>query len=180
MFSIPVLSIAQNRATIFSLKLLCMIYAVVALYPGHVEAQSSPAKSFAWAAPLTNADGSTPVDLAGYEISYGVASQSYSANQNVGNVLSSSVTFPKFNTGYFVAVRAYDAAGNKSVYSNEVKVVVSNCDLNSDGLTSVTDVQRIVNEAIGVALCSADINGDGSCDVRDVQRVSNAAMGGGC
>jgi hypothetical protein len=56
----------------------------------------------------------------------------------------------------------------------------SACDVNSDGTTNVSDVQLIVNQAIGVATCSADINKDGSCNVIDVQRVVNAALGGQC
>ena len=55
----------------------------------------------------------------------------------------------------------------------------SRCDIDGNGVT-VTDVQRSVNQAIGLASCTADINTDGRCDVLDVQRVVNAALGGGC
>jgi hypothetical protein len=56
----------------------------------------------------------------------------------------------------------------------------SSCDCNSDGQTNVSDVQLIVNQAIGAATCTADINKDGTCNVIDVQRVVNAALGGQC
>ena len=55
------------------------------------------------------------------------------------------------------------------------------CDLNSDGSVNVLDVQRCVNQALGVASCTnGDVNGDGSCNVLDVQKVVNGALGGTC
>jgi hypothetical protein len=54
------------------------------------------------------------------------------------------------------------------------------CDVNSSGSTNVSDVQLMVNQAIGAATCTADINKDGACNVIDVQRVVNAALGGQC
>ena len=56
----------------------------------------------------------------------------------------------------------------------------SACDLNHDGATTVTDVQGMVNQVIGVAACTADINHDTVCNVLDVQRVVNSALGGPC
>ena len=56
----------------------------------------------------------------------------------------------------------------------------SPCDLNQDGATTITDVQGMVNQAIGMAACAADLNKDGACNIVDVQRVVNAALGGPC
>lgn len=56
----------------------------------------------------------------------------------------------------------------------------SDCDVNSDGSTNVSDIQLCVNQAIGMSPCTADINNDGSCNVIDVQRVVNTALGGAC
>ena len=57
---------------------------------------------------------------------------------------------------------------------------VSPCDVNGDGNTIVSDVQVIINEALGVATAVNDLNGDGAVNVADVQIVINAALGLGC
>ena len=55
------------------------------------------------------------------------------------------------------------------------------CDLNSDGLVNVVDVQLAINQVLGISSCTtADIDGNGHCDVVDVQRIINAALGNGC
>ena len=57
----------------------------------------------------------------------------------------------------------------------------TSCDLNGDGSVNVLDVQRCVNQALGVASCTnGDVNSDGSCNVLDVQKVVNGALGGTC
>jgi len=58
---------------------------------------------------------------------------------------------------------------------------VSACDVNSDGVANVVDVQLAINQALGLLSCNnADLNSDGHCTVLDVQRVINAALGAGC
>ena len=54
------------------------------------------------------------------------------------------------------------------------------CDINLDRNTNVSDVQLIINEALGVVPAVHDLNGDGSVNVSDVQKVINAALGLGC
>jgi hypothetical protein len=54
------------------------------------------------------------------------------------------------------------------------------CDINGDGSTNVVDVQREVNQVLGLAACTADINSDDICNVVDVQLVVVAALGGPC
>jgi hypothetical protein len=56
----------------------------------------------------------------------------------------------------------------------------SACDLNQTGSTGVTDVQRVINEALGTATASHDLNLDGLVNVTDIQIVINAALGLGC
>ena len=57
----------------------------------------------------------------------------------------------------------------------------SGCDLNSDGIVNVADVQLAVNQAMATQPCTnGDLDGDGRCDVTDVQREINAALGGPC
>ena len=54
------------------------------------------------------------------------------------------------------------------------------CDVNQDGIVNVSDVQLIVNEALGVAPPVNDINQDGVVNVVEVQLVIHAALGLGC
>jgi len=53
------------------------------------------------------------------------------------------------------------------------------CDLNSDGVVTVLDVNLIVNMVLGQAACSANITGAGVCTIVTVQRVVNASLAGG-
>jgi hypothetical protein len=55
------------------------------------------------------------------------------------------------------------------------------CDVNTDSLVNVIDVQLAVNQTLGTTPCgTADLNGDGQCNVIDVQRIINAALGASC
>lgn len=62
--------------------------------------------------------------VAGYKMYYGSASGVYAANVDAGK--ATSVTVPSLQDGakYYFAVLAYDAAGNKSPYSNEVSTTL--------------------------------------------------------
>jgi hypothetical protein len=40
----------------------------------------------------------------------------------------------------------------------------------------VSDIQKVINEALGVALAVHDLNGDGVINVVDVQKVITAAL----
>ena len=57
---------------------------------------------------------------------------------------------------------------------------LASCDINADGTTNVSDVQLIINEALGVVSPTHDLNSDGTVNVSDVQIVINAALGLGC
>jgi RHS repeat-associated protein len=54
------------------------------------------------------------------------------------------------------------------------------CDVNQDGTLTVSDVQSILNEVLGVTAASHDLNHDGSVNVTDVQTVVNAVLNLGC
>jgi hypothetical protein len=56
----------------------------------------------------------------------------------------------------------------------------STCDFSHNGATNVSDVQVIVNEALGTTPASDDLNGDGRVNVVDIQIEINAALGLGC
>ncbi len=57
----------------------------------------------------------------------------------------------------------------------------SACDLNSDGLVNIVDIQRSINQTLGMSPCTtADLDRNGACDIVDVQRLINAALGNAC
>ena len=58
--------------------------------------------------------------------------------------------------------------------------LLSSCDVEHNGSINVTDVQRMVNEVLGVAGAVNDLNGDGVVTVVDAQIEINAALGSGC
>jgi len=65
----------------------------------------------------------------------------------------------------------------KGVYS---LAILSLCDLSQNLTTTVTDVQAIMNEALGAVPPVHDLNGDRTVNIVDVQLVVNAAVGFGC
>ena len=54
------------------------------------------------------------------------------------------------------------------------------CDINGDGNTNVSDIQLVINEALGVVPATHDLNADAVVNVADVQIVINAVLGLGC
>jgi hypothetical protein len=70
--------------------------------------------------------------------------------------------------------------GSATAAASDPTAILSACDVTQGSGTSVTDVQRIINEALGVAPAAHDLNGDGIVNVVDLQIVVNAVMGLGC
>jgi len=62
----------------------------------------------------------TTPSLAGYDVYWGTASNSYSFNADAGNQTTYAVTGLAEGVTYYFAVTAYDTAGNQSAPSNEV------------------------------------------------------------
>jgi hypothetical protein len=54
------------------------------------------------------------------------------------------------------------------------------CDVNQDGVVTVADVQRMVNEALGEYTAKDDLNLDGVVNVVDIQIVIDAVLNLGC
>ncbi len=54
------------------------------------------------------------------------------------------------------------------------------CDLNSDGVISLLDVELLINMNLGLTPCTANIDGPGVCEVTTIQRLVNASLGGAC
>jgi hypothetical protein len=68
---------------------------------------------------------------------------------------------------------------NQITFSGSL-TIVSACNVTLGGSATVADVQREINEALGLMAPLNDLNGDGKVNVLDVQIVLNAAMGMGC
>jgi probable HAF family extracellular repeat protein len=113
------------------------------------------------------------------------------------SVVSSGVaTFPQFSeTGVWTVwhVELYDVAGNSSFIGPgqlaamglPTQIIVTGaapslCDIKQDGNVSISDVQLMINEAMGLAPAVNDINGDGVATVADVQIVINSVLSLGC
>jgi len=58
--------------------------------------------------------------------------------------------------------------------------IFSRCDLDQDGATTVSDIQRIVNEALGILRAVDDLTHDGVVGAVDVHIVVNMVLGLGC
>jgi hypothetical protein len=81
---------------------------------------------------------------------------------------------------------SYCGPGCPQVWQGTVQSVSSappagRCDLNSDGVVDLLDVQLAIGQVLGTTPCgSADLVGNGVCSVIDVQRIVNASLGGTC
>ncbi len=69
-------------------------------------------------------DANSESDLAGYIVYYGTQSGNYTQSVDVGNTTSKTITIQDTNKTYFFAIKAYDNAGNKSGFSQEVSLFV--------------------------------------------------------
>lgn len=74
--------------------------------------------------------------VAGYEVQIRPASGSYGAVIDVGNVLTYQFTGLTHNTQYYARVRAYDGAGNRGPWSNELSVTTPQITLPTTGLVN--------------------------------------------
>lgn len=72
-----------------------------------------------WTAPTSNADGTTPADVAGYHLYYRHSDDVYSVPIRVGNATSYTVSASGPAGTYYFATTAYDSDGNESDYSEE-------------------------------------------------------------
>lgn len=64
--------------------------------------------------------------------------------------------------------------------ANDVTGIVTRCDLNQDGMVSLTDVQIMINSVLGAVQTGYDVNRDGVLNVADIQILVDAALNKGC
>jgi hypothetical protein len=111
-----------KRLTGFShIAYFALLFVTMSAATLHLSAPLAQAAQAAltWSAPTTNTDGTAIKSLAGYKVSTGTTSGSYSQNVDVGNVTSYTNSSLNDGTTYYFAVTAYDASGNTSGYSNQ-------------------------------------------------------------
>jgi hypothetical protein len=95
-----------------------------------------------WYAPTSNVDGTSLKDLAGYKIYYGTASRVYNGYIDIGNV--TTIRIGNLPAGYiYLALTAYDASGNESGYSNEIRKTVL---ADSDGVSDDEDDSGFIGD----------------------------------
>ncbi len=80
---------------------------------------------------------------------------------------------------YSFTVPATDSASNVDA-ANFTVSFYSFCDLKGGGATTVSDVQQIINEALGGLPAVHDLNSDGVVNVVDIQLDINGTLGLGC
>lgn len=75
--------------------------------------------TLAWDAPV-NSDGTPLANVAGYKVHYGTTSGAYDTTFDNGAQTNCTINGLSRGT-YYVAVTCYDASGNESSFSNEVR-----------------------------------------------------------
>lgn len=78
-----------------------------------------------WTPPLSNTDGSSLLDLAGYKIYYGTSSRAYSSSLAIDEGLASFVLEGLGEATWYFAMTAVNDAGIESNYSEEVSFRVT-------------------------------------------------------
>jgi hypothetical protein len=70
--------------------------------------------------------------------------------------------------------------GGKSFVITQAGTASVACDVSGDGSLTVTGVQLLINQALGISSPVDDLNSDGVVNVVDVQKVIDAVLGLGC
>jgi uncharacterized repeat protein (TIGR01451 family) len=98
-----------------------------------------------------------------------------------GTLATATITALGQASGIAVGTSAIGAKLNSVTGSTTLTVTaLGACDVNQDGLYTVADVQKMINEAVGAMQAANDLNGDRVVNVVDVQIVINAVMNLGC
>jgi hypothetical protein len=122
-----------------------------------------------------------------YSVYRGTAAGAESATPIVTGIGATVYTNTGLTNGttYFYKVAAANAGGT-SPMSNEASAMpasggtISPCAIDGDTTGNVSDVQAMIDEAIGISNAANDLNDDGVVNVVDVQIVINNVLGMGC
>jgi hypothetical protein len=96
-----------------------------------------------------------------------------------GDGASSVGTSSATSVDYLANGSYYGASDGRPFYaiSSTLTVPPTPCDINGGFGANITDVQAIINEALGLATAANDLNSDGVVNVVDVQIAINAVCG---
>ena len=103
-------------------------------------------------------------------LSAGTSYSSITVTVNVANNAAASVV-NQVNVSY---------GGWTSPNASDTTTIISPCALTQDGSAGVGDVQKIINEVLGISRATDDLNQDGAVNSVDLQIVINAVLGLGC
>jgi uncharacterized repeat protein (TIGR01451 family) len=103
--------------------------------------------------------------------------------------LAAGMSYPSITVTVNVAGNAAPSVINQvnaayggwtSPNASDPTTVVAACALTRGGSASVADIQKVINEALGLTQAADDLNQDGLVNAVDVQIVINATLGLGC
>jgi hypothetical protein len=98
------------------------------------------------------------------------------------NGFTGTITSPSLPAGYY-CIGLNANSPNDPTFTLTFNTPVagqSSCAVQGNGIVTVSDVQQMINEALGAAPPANDLNGDGIVNVTDVQVVTDAALNLGC
>ena len=127
--------------------------------------------------------GLTPVSMTGGGWTCGPAACTRGDSLSPGSSFPAITVTVNVNSGSPSLVTnqvTVSGGGSANAVSSDPTSTMGPCDIDGSGAVNVVDVQRIINEALGVAAAVDDLNGDGAVNVVDVQIVINSALGLGC
>jgi uncharacterized repeat protein (TIGR01451 family) len=104
--------------------------------------------------------------------------------------LSPGTTYPAITVTMNVAAAAPSQVTNQATVSgggsanagtgDPTTILPFTCAITGDLVTSIVDVQAIINEALGVTPAGDDLTHDGVVNVADIQKVINSVLQSGC
>ena len=105
----------RNKEGVVSRILLSFLFTIPFLFlsPSGVDAGQTTQVTLSWS---PNPES----DIAGYIVSYGTASGSYTTSVDVGNISSCSMDGLQPGQTYYFAAKAYNTSKLESGYSNEI------------------------------------------------------------
>jgi len=97
------------------------------------------------------------------------------------NPITVTVSVPSGAPSSVTNQAAVSGGGSAGASAMDPTTIISiACNVTGDAAANITDVQAIINQALGVKPAASDVNSDGVVNVVDVQIVINAALGLGC
>jgi thermitase len=127
--------------------------------------------------PAYNGPGSCSIAGGTLSCNLGVLAPSANASVHVTSATSNASCGQYVNNA---SVMAANAASALASATTSVQCGSSACAVKGDQVTSILDVQWMINEALGLVAAANDLNSDGVVNVADIEIVINSALGRGC